>query len=140
MKPGPKKSDTSTAQRMSISTQRPNNPQPTNKDSKEIFLKKLALCSQHLDFNDEKKNVAEKEERLQCLADLQEMISNQALMSNVLVPHLDQVIGMVKKNLFRPLPIVKKQGVSGENGMGDEDEVILDPSWPHLQPVYEFFL
>ena len=22
----------------------------------------------------------------------------------------------------------------------DEDEVIVDPSWPHLQPVYEFFL
>ena len=22
----------------------------------------------------------------------------------------------------------------------EEEEVIIDPSWPHLQPVYEFFL
>lgn len=46
---------------------------------------------------------------------------------------------MIKKNIFRPLPIVKKQGLTGETGM-EEEEIIVDPSWPHLQPVYEFIL
>lgn len=120
---------------------RTSNATPTqSKDSKEAFLKKINLCSQLLDFNDEKKNVAEKEERLQCLNDLQEMISNQNLMQSLILPNLELVIAMVKRNLFRPLPIVKKQGVSGENGANDDDEVIVDPSWPHLQPVYDFFL
>jgi serine/threonine-protein phosphatase 2A regulatory subunit B' len=36
------------------------------------------------------------------------------------------------------LPVVKKTGVAGEVGMDEEE--IIDPSWPHLQPVYEFFL
>ena len=46
---------------------------------------------------------------------------------------------MIEKNIFRPLPVLKKQGGTGENGMEDE-ELVIDPEWPHLQPVYEFFL
>lgn len=37
---------------------------------------------------------------------------------------------MIKKNIFRPLPVVKKQGLAGEGG--DEEEKIIDPSWYHL--------
>jgi serine/threonine-protein phosphatase 2A regulatory subunit B' len=54
------------------------------------------------------------------------------------MPHLEQVMDMIQKNIFRPLPVVKKTGVAGEVGMDEEE--IIDPSWPHLQPVYEFFL
>lgn len=110
------------------------------KDSKENFLKKIQICSQILDFNDEKKNTAEKEERLQSLAELQEMIANASLMTAVIVPNLEMVVSMIKRNLFRPLPVVKKQGVTGESLAADEEEVIVDPSWLHLQPVYDFFL
>jgi Protein phosphatase 2A regulatory B subunit (B56 family) len=38
----------------------------------------------------------------------------------------------VEKNIFRPLPIIKKTNAPGELGM-EEEETILDPSWPHLQ-------
>lgn len=55
------------------------------------------------------------------------------------MPNLEIVMNMIKRNIFRPLPIVKKQGLAGETGIEDE-EIIVDPSWPHLQPVYEFFL
>jgi serine/threonine-protein phosphatase 2A regulatory subunit B' len=51
---------------------------------------------------------------------------------NIVIPHLDHVIEMIEKNIFRPLPIIKKTNAPGEMGM-EEDEVILDPSWPHLQ-------
>ena len=41
---------------------------------------------------------------------------------------------MVEANLFRALP-AKTRDFNPE-----EDEPILEPSWPHLQAVYEFFL
>jgi len=37
------------------------------------------------------------------------------------------------------LPNIKKGGLAfSETGIEQEDEV--DPSWPHLQGIYEFFL
>lgn len=39
---------------------------------------------------------------------------------------------MIEKNIFRPLPILKKSNAPSEMGV-EEEEVILDPSWPHLQ-------
>ena len=56
-------------------------------------------------------------------------------------PHhqLDDVMTMIEKNIFRPLPNVKKQNLAfSETGVEAEDEV--DPAWPHLQGIYEFFL
>ena len=108
-------------------------------NSKELFYKKLLICSQVLDLNDELRNINEKKERLKVLQELSEVIASQQQMTNVVLPNLEAVINMIKKNIFRPLPIVKKQGVAGETG-GENDEVLLDPSWAHLQPVYEFFL
>jgi len=55
------------------------------------------------------------------------------------IPHLDHVMEMIEKNIFRPLPVIKKTGAPAEMGM-EEEEVIVDPAWLHLQPVYEFFL
>ena len=52
---------------------------------------------------------------------------------------------MIEKNIFRPLPMLKKagaptEGVGGVTEMAAEDELLIDPAWPHLQLVYEFFL
>jgi serine/threonine-protein phosphatase 2A regulatory subunit B' len=46
---------------------------------------------------------------------------------------------MILKNIFRPLPVIKKTNVPGELGMEEED-VIIDPSWPHLQVNTFIFL
>ena len=46
---------------------------------------------------------------------------------------------MIEKNIFRPLPSVKKNNLNfAETGMDAEEE--MDPTWPHIQGVYEFFL
>ena len=46
---------------------------------------------------------------------------------------------MIEKNIFRPLPNVRKQSLAfSETGVEQEEEV--DPAWPHLQGIYEFFL
>jgi len=59
----------------------------------------------------------------------------------LIIPHLELVMEMIEKNLFRPLPVLKKAPPPTE-GMTvmEEDDLLIDPSWPHLQPVYEFFL
>jgi len=54
------------------------------------------------------------------------------------MPNIQQFFDMILKNIFRPLPVIKKTNVPGELGMEEED-VIVDPSWPHLQPIYELF-
>lgn len=59
---------------------------------------------------------------------------------NLVVPHLDLIIEMIEKNIFRPLPILKKQAGSNGDVNMEEDEQLIDPAWTHLQPVYEFFL
>ena len=41
-------------------------------------------------------------------------------------------------NAFRALP--PSTNPSGEQFDPEEDEPTLEPSWPHLQIVYEFFL
>ena len=57
----------------------------------------------------------------------------------LILPHLDDVMSMIEKNIFRPLPNVKKQNLAfSETGVEQEDEV--DPAWPHVQGIYEFFL
>jgi serine/threonine-protein phosphatase 2A regulatory subunit B' len=48
-------------------------------------------------------------------------------------------MSMIQRNIFRPLPNVKKSNLGmSETGIEQEDEV--DPAWPHLQGIYEFFL
>jgi serine/threonine-protein phosphatase 2A regulatory subunit B' len=39
---------------------------------------------------------------------------------------------MIQKNIFRPLPILKKAGTAGET-VDEEEEIIIDPAWIHLQ-------
>jgi len=46
---------------------------------------------------------------------------------------------MIEKNIFRPLPNVKKSNLGfAETGIEQEEDV--DPAWPHLQGIYEIFL
>ena len=47
------------------------------------------------------------------------------------MPNIEKLMEMIKSNIFRPLPVVKKQIIEGELMMEPED-TILDPSWPHL--------
>jgi len=57
------------------------------------------------------------------------------------IPHLDLVVDMIKKNIFRPLPMDKKGGdkLGPSEGGIEEEDIVIDPAWPHLQGVYEFF-
>jgi serine/threonine-protein phosphatase 2A regulatory subunit B' len=67
------------------------------------------------------------------------MLSDQKNVATLIIPNLDEVMQMIEKNIFRPLPNVKKSNIGfSDTGIEAEDEV--DPAWPHIQGIYEFFL
>lgn len=55
------------------------------------------------------------------------------------IPNLGLIMDMISLNIFRPLPSSSKALGQSEAGVEDED-IVVDPAWPHLQGVYEFFL
>lgn len=61
------------------------------------------------------------------------MLDDQRFVVSTIVPSLEMVIGMIEKNIFRPLPNKKKSTNLGMSETGIEQEEQTDPSWPHLQ-------
>uniref|UniRef100_A0A7S3DB75 Serine/threonine protein phosphatase 2A regulatory subunit n=1 Tax=Palpitomonas bilix TaxID=652834 RepID=A0A7S3DB75_9EUKA len=100
-----------------------------------LFVKKLRLCSVLFDFIDERTEVREKEMKRMTLLELVEYVNNSkaVFVENV----LPEIISMLSANLFRPT--LAYNSVS-ENFDPEEDEPALEPAWPHLHIVYEFFL
>lgn len=110
-----------------------------SKNMKELFLKKLQTCMKIYDYKDETRDVKGKSERLSAINELQNLLQDQKSVVQLIIPNLDNVMQMIEKNIFRPLPNVKKSNLAfSETGIEQEEEV--DPSWPHLQGIYEFFL
>ena len=68
------------------------------------------------------------------------MLQTQKNVTQLLLPNLDSVISMIEKNIFRPLPNIKKGGGLAFSETGIEQEEEVDPSWPYLQGIYEFFV
>ena len=70
------------------------------------------------------------------------MLSDQKNVATLIIPNLDEVMQMIEKNIFRPLPNVKKSNLEiSETGIEqEEEEEEVDPAWPHLQGIYEFFI
>ena len=59
------------------------------------------------------------------------MLGDQKNVSSLIIPNLDEVMQMIEKNIFRPLPLVKKNNLAfSETGIDQEEE--MDPAWPHL--------
>jgi serine/threonine-protein phosphatase 2A regulatory subunit B' len=106
--------------------------------SKSEFVEMVKFCTHVFDFKDEQKEKEEKIKRLEYLSKLQDKLTTESGIPMV-IENLTAVMEMIKANIFRPLPVVKKAGPA-EDMNGLEDEMVTDKSWPHLQPVYEFFL
>lgn len=109
------------------------------KSAKEAFLKKIDACMKIYDYRDETKDVKGKNERLSAINELQNLLQDQKSVVQLIIPNLDHCIQMIEKNIFRCLPSIKKSNLAfSETGIEADEEV--DPSWPHLQGIYEFFL
>lgn len=99
-------------------------------DKSTLFVKKLHLCAFAFDFADPGKDIKEKELKRQTLIELVDYVSNGPGRFNEAVS--EDVIYMISCNLFRSLPPSRNSG-EGDTFDPDEEEPVLDPSWPHLQ-------
>lgn len=94
------------------------------------------------DYSDENKDVKQKSERQAAINELIEMLNDQRLVTTLFIPHIDLVMEMITKNIFRPLPSLRRNNINlamQETGV-ETDEQESDPAWPHIRGVYEIFL
>ena len=97
-----------------------------------LFRQKLQVCCNIFDFDDPDQDSAGKEIKRTTLFELAEYVnspSGQKIFQEALMP---DIINMVKVNILRTLPPASEEI--------NEEEDCMEPSWPHLQIVYEFFL
>ena len=99
-----------------------------------LFQDKLSLCSIIFDFDDPNADKRGKELKRQTLLELVDFVNTSAgqkIFTETLMP---DIMVCVRANICRCLP------PQTEDYDPEEDEPVLEPSWPHLQVVYEFFL
>ncbi|KAM7506544.1 hypothetical protein LguiA_016997 [Lonicera macranthoides] len=109
-----------------------------NSEKQNLFLKKLNMCCVLFDFTDPTKNLKEKEIKRQTLVELVDYVSsaNGKFTENV----MQEIVRMVSINLFRALTAQPRENKALEAFDLEEEEPLMDPTWPHLQIVYEFLL
>jgi len=99
-----------------------------------LFRQKLQLCNVIFNFDDPESDARGKELKRETLVELAEYVNTpigQKIFTESLMP---DIVEMVRANLFRTLP------PQTDDFDPEEDEPAMEPSWPHLQVVYEFFL
>jgi serine/threonine-protein phosphatase 2A regulatory subunit B' len=99
-----------------------------------LFDQKLELCSHVFSFEDAASNKKEKEVKRQTLLELVDYVNTSAGQKIFTESSMPAIMNCVRANICRSLP------PQTEDYDPEEDEPILEPSWPHLQVVYEFFL
>ncbi|XP_010543448.1 PREDICTED: serine/threonine protein phosphatase 2A 57 kDa regulatory subunit B' beta isoform [Tarenaya hassleriana] len=103
-----------------------------------LFLRKLQICSFQFDFTDTMKNAREKEIKRQTLLELVDFIQSGS--GKITEACQEEMIKMISLNVFRCLPPASHENTGQEPADPEEEEPYLEPSWPHLQLVYELLL
>ncbi|KAF4322515.1 hypothetical protein BBO99_00002919 [Phytophthora kernoviae] len=106
-----------------------------------LFRQKLKLCCVLYDFSDMRKQVREKEAKRNALLQIVEYISaGKVAWDPSVVGDLLECVGC---NIFRHLGRSSTSGTVNANGnveAPEDDEPMLEASWPHMQLVYEILL
>jgi serine/threonine-protein phosphatase 2A regulatory subunit B' len=103
-----------------------------------LFLRKLQNCCFLFDFTDTIKNARDKEIKRQTLLELVDFIQSGS--SKISESCQEEMIKMISVNIFRSLPPASHENTGQEPADPEEEEPYLEPSWPHLQLVYELLL
>ncbi|GJU71819.1 serine/threonine protein phosphatase 2A 57 kDa regulatory subunit B' beta isoform-like protein [Tanacetum coccineum] len=103
-----------------------------------LFLKKVQICGIVFDFTDTGKNVKEKEIKKQNLLELVDLVQSGSSKMNEIMQC--EMVKMISANIFRCLPPQAHENTGTESLDPEEDDMYLDPAWPHLQLVYELLL
>lgn len=110
---------------------------PTS-ERQNLFLRKVNVCCAVFDFTDPTKNTKEKELKRQTLIELADYVASANGKFTETI--IQEVIKMVSVNLFRSPAAQPRENKISQAYDFEEDEPLMDPAWPHLQFVYEFFL
>ncbi|XP_027332347.1 serine/threonine protein phosphatase 2A 59 kDa regulatory subunit B' zeta isoform-like isoform X2 [Abrus precatorius] len=105
-------------------------------EKQNLFIRKLNLCCAVFDFNDPAKHLKEKDIKRQTLLELVDYVSSVNSKFNEVT--MKEMTKMVAANLFRALPSSNHEGKLAEICEPEEEELVLEPAWPHLQIGYEF--
>ncbi|KAJ4761899.1 Serine/threonine protein phosphatase 2A regulatory subunit B' gamma isoform [Rhynchospora pubera] len=116
----------------------PNFKDVSNTEKQALFVKKLTLCCAMYDFTDPTKNLKEKDVKRQTLLELVDYIAAPSGKFTEFI--MAEVVKMASINLFRTTNPPPRENKAYEGLDLEEEEPLMDPSWPHLQIVYEFFL
>ncbi|XP_076937325.1 serine/threonine protein phosphatase 2A 57 kDa regulatory subunit B' beta isoform-like [Bidens hawaiensis] len=103
-----------------------------------LFSKKCRVCCHQFDFTDTLKSIKEKEIKRLNLVELVDFVQSGS--GKISEGNQEEMVKMVSVNVFRCLPPSSHEHTGSENVEGDEEETYLDPSWSHLQLVYELLL
>lgn len=110
---------------------------PTS-ERQNLFIKKLNMCCVVFDFSCPLKNLKEKDKKRQTLLELVDYISSVNSKFNEVQMH--EITKMIVANLFRTLPSSNLDNKLQDVYDPEDEEPATEPSWPHLQIVYEFLL
>ncbi|KAJ4980415.1 hypothetical protein NE237_031252 [Protea cynaroides] len=110
----------------------------SSSEKQNLFIRKLNMCCVVFDFTDPSKYLKEKDIKRQTLLELVDYISSVSSKFNEIV--MQEITKMVAANLFRTFPSPNHDSKVLESFDAEEDEPTMEPAWPHLQIVYEFFL
>ncbi|KAL0426436.1 UNVERIFIED_CONTAM: Serine/threonine protein phosphatase 2A regulatory subunit B' beta isoform [Sesamum latifolium] len=80
----------------------------------------------------------EKEIKTQTLVELVDFIQSGS--GKITEANQEEMIKMISLNIFRSLPPASHENTGSENIDPEEEDPYLEPSWPHLQLVYELLL
>lgn len=96
------------------------------------------MCTFTFNFSDTSADIREKEMKRVVLQDLCDYV-NAGGSGKFTESNSPVIIKMISANLFRALP-PSRHPLSQESYDLEEEEPVLEPSWPHLSIVYEFLL
>uniref|UniRef100_A0A914HT07 Serine/threonine protein phosphatase 2A regulatory subunit n=1 Tax=Globodera rostochiensis TaxID=31243 RepID=A0A914HT07_GLORO len=110
---------------------------------RKLFLQKLRQCQKLFDFGDPMEQNAEKEVKSAALKEVNEFIAIGRDCAMLTEPEIGaELFRTVECNLFRVLPPSAYSALRRESDAEDfllgpsVSNVFLEPTWPHLQPVY----
>ncbi|XP_074576998.1 serine/threonine protein phosphatase 2A 57 kDa regulatory subunit B' beta isoform-like [Curcuma longa] len=106
-----------------------------------LFLRKLQLCAVVFDFSDtlSLRCARERETKRRAFQELVDFVQSGSGRLSEQVQ--EELVRTVAANIFRCLPPAAHENTGGDGSADPEEEnVFLDPAWPHLQLAYELLL
>lgn len=103
-----------------------------------LIFRKLRICCVCFDFSDPLEMEREKEAKRVTLVDLVDYIQSGS--GKFSEANQEEMVKMISLNIFRCLPPSSNEHTGSEIFDPEEEDPYFDPSWPHLQLVYELLL